>query len=48
MKRDKFPSSLVVHDTRSLTIREKCKLRVFKNRVLRKIPGTNRQKATAD
>jgi len=37
-----------VRDTSSLTIREERKLRVFKNRVLRIIPGTKRKKAIAD
>jgi len=35
-------------ETWSLTLREECSLRVFENRVLRKIFGTKRDKVTGE
>jgi hypothetical protein len=42
--------AVVLHgcETWSLTLREECRLRVFENRVLRRIFGLNRDKLTGE
>jgi hypothetical protein len=43
-----LPVVLYRHETWSLTLRKKCRLRVFKNRVLRKIFGPKSDDVTGE
>jgi hypothetical protein len=43
-----LPVGLYGHETWSLTLREECRLRVFENRVLRRIFGTNSDEVTEE
>ena len=43
-----LPVVLYGFETWSLTMREECRLRVFENRVLRRISGPNRDEVTVE
>ena len=43
-----LPVVLYGFETWSLTMREECRLRVFENRVLRRISGPNRDEVTGE